>query len=51
MNDSFVIGYAAGVLFAVTILLSVAHVEESQCQVENNIADCAWVLVPTTVQP
>jgi hypothetical protein len=51
MNDSFVLGYAAGVLFAVTILLSVAHIEESKCQAENNIADCTWVLVTAKVQP
>jgi hypothetical protein len=51
MNDNFVLGYSAGMLFTVIILLSSFHLEESTCQVENNIADCTWVLVPTTVQP
>jgi hypothetical protein len=51
MNDYFVWGYFAGILCTVILLLSASHLDESMCQLEHNIADCTWVLVPTTVQP
>lgn len=46
-NDGTTGGFIVGVIFAVIFTLSIAHLVESKCQNDNNVADCEWVSVPT----
>jgi hypothetical protein len=45
---SFWIGFCGGALLMVGSVVMTNHMKESTCQTENNVADCTWVLVPTT---
>jgi hypothetical protein len=44
---NFWTGLIVGGILAFLSVLVTDHKLESDCQTENNVADCTWVLVPT----
>lgn len=40
-----------GVIIAIVTAVIVWHIEESECQQEHNVADCAWTINPFTPVP
>lgn len=45
-EGGFAVGVVAGVIFAAFFFTVFWHIGESNCQTENNVADCRAVFVP-----
>ena len=46
-KDNFVIAFALGVFVWSVTTMGIWHLQERECQIDNNVADCEWILIPT----
>ena len=49
-KDDFLACYLVGGFVSIAISFMIWHAIESNCQNDNNVADCEWISVPVQIE-